>query len=413
MKRRGGNNHNPWHPAKWDERAGRRDPRPRAGDEREETRERVESDQAPDAHGLVKSGRAPDERVRVKDRHHARAKNEKQRQSPGERVASAFASGGRQERRARADERVDRTSRSSPPSSTRAVNSSSSSDHAFNASSQSSRSSGTTPATRHPTEDGAHVFGVQPVLEALRAAARPVERVTVADGAHESRLHEIIELARKAGVPVRRAPRAELQRIVPGANHQGVVATISAARYTPADVLLEALGARVGTGEPPLCVVLDGVEDPRNLGAIIRTVECAGAHGVFVPERRAAGLTETVAKAAACALEYVPVARAVNLARLVEDLKGRGLWTVGTASDAATSYTGWDWTQPCALLLGGEGEGLRRLVRERCDALVSIPLLGRIESLNVSVAAGIILYEAVRQRTARRAGAYNERGTMK
>ena len=151
-----------------------------------------------------------------------------------------------------------------------------------------------------------------------------------------------------------------------------------------------------------------GVEDPRNLGAIIRTAECAGAQGVFVPERRASGLTETVAKAAAGALEYVPVARAVNIARLVEELKGRGVWTVGTASEASTPYTEWDWTQPCALLLGGEGEGLRRLVRERCDALVSIPLLGRIESLNVSVAAGIILYEAVRQRTARRAESYNE-----
>jgi 23S rRNA (guanosine2251-2'-O)-methyltransferase len=250
------------------------------------------------------------------------------------------------------------------------------------------------------------------VLEALRAGTRPVERLTVAEGSHESRLHEIIELARAAGVPVRRAPRAELQRIAPGANHQGVVVTIAAARYTPTDELIEALAARVGTDAPPLAVVLDGVEDPRNLGAIIRTVECAGAHGVFVPERRAAGLTETVAKAAAGALEYVPVARAVNLARLVEDLKRRGVRTVGTASDAPVSYAEWDWTQPCALLLGGEGEGLRRLVRERCEALVSIPLLGRIESLNVSVAAGIILYEAVRQRTARRADAYNESQVM-
>ncbi|HZT61470.1 MAG TPA: 23S rRNA (guanosine(2251)-2'-O)-methyltransferase RlmB [Pyrinomonadaceae bacterium] len=370
MKRRGGNNQNPWKPSKWDERAGRRDARPPVGGEREGARERGEGGRVSGERERAKSGRAPDARGHFKDRN-SRARNEGQ--SPGERVARAFASGGRPERRTRADERRD-------------VPSSNPNSHA----------------------DGAHVFGVQPVLEALRAGARPVERVTVAEGAHESRLQEIIELARGAGVPVRRAPRAELQRIVPGANHQGVVATISAARYTPADVLLEALAARVGTDEPPLAVVLDGVEDPRNLGAIIRTVECAGAHGVFVPERRASGLTETVAKAAAGALEYVPVARTVNVARLLEDLKGRGLWTVGTASDAATAYTEWDWTQPCALLLGGEGEGLRRLVRERCDALVSIPLLGRIESLNVSVAAGIILYEAVRQRTARRADAYNK-----
>jgi 23S rRNA (guanosine2251-2'-O)-methyltransferase len=403
MKRRGGNNQNPWKPAKWNERAGRRDARPNVGGERggsrgrapDDTREPDESSRIRDERGLAKGGRATEERGRLKDRH-ARARNERESQSPGERVARAFASGGRDEREARklnrderAGERVKRNSHSST----------------------SNASESSSPA-RHTSDDGAHVFGVQPVLEALRAGARPVERVTVAEGSHESRLHEIIELARAAGVPVRRAPRAELQRIAPGANHQGVVATIAAARYTPADELLAALAARVGTDAPPLAVVLDGIEDPRNLGAIIRTVECAGAHGVFVPERRASGLTETVAKAAAGALEYVPVARAVNVARLVEDLKTRGVWTVGTASDAATSYTEWDWTQPCALLLGGEGEGLRRLVRERCDALVSIPLLGKIESLNVSVAAGIILYEAVRQRTARRVGAYNESQVM-
>jgi 23S rRNA (guanosine2251-2'-O)-methyltransferase len=261
---------------------------------------------------------------------------------------------------------------------------------------------------QQPEPDGAHVFGVQPVLETLRAGLRPVERVTVAEGAHEARLHEIIELARGAGVPVRRVPRAELQRVAAGANHQGVVATVAAAHYRQTEELLDSLSARVGTPDPPLALVLDGVEDPRNLGAIIRTAECAGAHGVFVPERRAAGLTETVAKSAAGALEYVPVARAANVVRLVEELKGRGVWTVGTSAEAATDYTGWDWTQPCALLLGGEGEGLRRLVRERCDVLVSIPLRGRIESLNVSVAAGVVLYEAVRQRTAAREAAYKE-----
>ncbi|MDT5156355.1 MAG: rRNA (guanosine2251-2-O)-methyltransferase [Acidobacteriota bacterium] len=260
---------------------------------------------------------------------------------------------------------------------------------------------------------GAHVFGVQPVLEALRAGARPIERVTVAEGAHETRLREILEIARYADIPIRRVPRTELQRLAQGANHQGVVATIAAARYTPSDELLDALTARMETSEPPLAVILDGVEDPRNLGAIIRTVECAGAHGVFVPERRAAGLTETVAKAAAGALEYVPVARVSNIVRLVEELKERGVWTIGTASEGQTSYAQWDWTQPCALLLGGEGEGLRRLVRERCDVLVSIPLLGKIESLNVSVAAGIVLYEALRQRTARRDESYNERQSDK
>jgi 23S rRNA (guanosine2251-2'-O)-methyltransferase len=239
------------------------------------------------------------------------------------------------------------------------------------------------------------------VLEALRAAERPIDHITIAEGAHTARLRELIELAHDAGVPVRRAPRGELARLVGGAaNHQGVVASVAAARYADADELLDALASGVGTDDPPLAIVLDGVEDPRNLGAIIRTAECAGAHGLFIPERRAAGLTETVAKTAAGALERVRVARAANLARLIEELKERGIWTVGTSADAALPYTAWDWTAPCALFLGGEGAGLHRLVRERCDTLVHIPLRGQITSLNVSVAAGILLYEAVRQRIA-------------
>jgi 23S rRNA (guanosine2251-2'-O)-methyltransferase len=248
---------------------------------------------------------------------------------------------------------------------------------------------------------------VLPVLEALRAGARPIERIMVVEGAHEGRLRELFELARRANIPIRRAPRAELQRMVAaGANHQGVIASIAAARYLTSGELLDALTARKGTPDEPLAVVLDGIEDPRNLGAIIRTAECAGAHGVFIPERRAAGLTETVAKAAAGALEYVPVARAGNIARLIEELKEQGIWTIGTAAEGGTDYTEWDWRQPSALVFGGEGEGLRRLVRERCDVLVRIPLRGRISSLNVSVAAGIVLYEAVRQRTAARGMAY-------
>lgn len=248
--------------------------------------------------------------------------------------------------------------------------------------------------------DESHLYGVSPVLEALRAGHRRIERITIAEGAGGARLAELFELAREFRVPVRRAPRAELVRLAAaGANHQGVVAQVAAAAYAEADVLLDALTTRIGTVEPPLAVVLDGVEDPRNLGAIIRTAECAGVHGLFVPERRAAGLTETVAKAAAGALEYLPVARATNIARLVEEFKERGIWTIGTDAEANIAYTDWDWTQPCALLLGGEGAGLRRLVRERCDALVRIPLRGRIPSLNVSVAAAVVLYEAVRQRT--------------
>ncbi len=242
------------------------------------------------------------------------------------------------------------------------------------------------------------IYGVAPIVEALRAGQRPIEQITVAEGVRHNRLRELFELARRARVPVRHAPRVELARSTGDAHHQGVVAVIAAARYADETELLDELAARVGSSDPPLAVVLDGVEDPRNLGAVLRTAECAGAHGVFIPERRAVGLTQTVAKAAAGALEHVRVARAANLARLIEEMKERNIWTVGTSADAETLYTAWDWTLPCALFLGGEGAGLHRLVRERCDALVRIPLLGRIESLNVSVAAGVILYEAVRQR---------------
>jgi 23S rRNA (guanosine2251-2'-O)-methyltransferase len=147
---------------------------------------------------------------------------------------------------------------------------------------------------------------------------------------------------------------------------------------------------------------LDAVEDPRNLGAILRTAECAGVGGVFIPERRAVGLTATVAKAAAGALEHVSVARVTNLVQLIEQLKRRNIWVIGAAADGTSDYTEWDWTVPSALFLGGEASGLHRLVRERCDALVRIPLRGRLESLNVSVAAGVILYEALRQRSARK-----------
>ncbi|HWT00453.1 MAG TPA: 23S rRNA (guanosine(2251)-2'-O)-methyltransferase RlmB [Pyrinomonadaceae bacterium] len=256
-------------------------------------------------------------------------------------------------------------------------------------------------AERQAAGENAQLYGVAPVLEALRAGNRSIERVTIAEGARHHRLRELIEEARRAGVPVRHAPRVDLAHAVgAGANHQGVVATVAAASYADADELLEALARRVGTDDPPLAVVLDGVEDPRNLGAILRTAECAGAHGVFVPERRAAGLTETAAKTAAGALEHIRVARAANLSRLIEDFKARHIWTVGASADASVRYTSWDWTQPTALFLGGEGAGLHRLVRERCDALVSIPVLGKIESLNVSVAAGVVLYEAVRQREA-------------
>jgi len=241
---------------------------------------------------------------------------------------------------------------------------------------------------------------MNPLLEVLRAGERVPTEIVLAEGARDERLRELIELARTRNITVKRAPRTTIDRAVGNANHQGVMARVAAVRYANADDLLAKIAARVGSENEPLMVVLDGVEDPRNLGAILRTSECAGVDGVFVPERRAAGLTDVVAKAAAGAMEHVPVSRATNLSRLIEKLKERNVWVVGAAADAQMNYTEWDWTRPSAVVLGGEGAGLHRLVRENCDVLVRIPVRGKIESLNVSVAAGIILYEALRQRAA-------------
>jgi 23S rRNA (guanosine2251-2'-O)-methyltransferase len=249
---------------------------------------------------------------------------------------------------------------------------------------------------------GNQIYGLIPVLEALRAGSKKIDQITIAEGARHERLRELLDLAKRARVPVHRAPRFALDRTLPGVTHQGVIARSAAASYRDADELLDELSSRVGTASPPLILGLDAVEDPRNLGAILRTAECAGVGGVFIPERRAVGLTATVAKAAAGALEHVSVARVTNLVQLIEQLKQRNIWVIGAAADGTSDYTDWDWTVPSALFLGGEASGLHRLVRERCDALVRIPLLGQLESLNVSVAAGVILYEAVRQRAARK-----------
>ena len=243
------------------------------------------------------------------------------------------------------------------------------------------------------------IYGVLPVLEALRAGNRRIEKIFVAETAHEKRLNEIFRLARENDVILQKVPRENLVRLVEmDANHQGVVAFIAAADYTDEEKLLDEIFQKTETNEKPLIVVLDGVEDPRNLGAILRTVEGAGADGVFIPERRAAGLTETVVKSSAGATEYVKVAKVANTNRLIEWLKENNIWVVGTSGDAEMNYTDWDWTQSSALVLGGEGKGLHRLTAEKCDALVKIPMHGKIESLNVSVAAGVILFEAIRQR---------------
>jgi 23S rRNA (guanosine2251-2'-O)-methyltransferase len=247
--------------------------------------------------------------------------------------------------------------------------------------------------SRLKTPDSRLLYGVLPVLEALRANSRRIDKIIIVDGAKEQRLNEIFDLARKHSILIDRVSRENLSRLVGGgANHQGVAAMTASADYVSADEIFDGINGEA------LLVVLDGIEDPRNLGAILRTVECAGADGVFIPERRAVGLTDTVAKSSAGATEYVKVAKVTNLNRLIDELKERKIWVVGTSGDAEINYDEWDWKQPSALVLGAEGSGLHRLVAENCDVLVKIPMYGRIESLNVSVAAGVVLFEARRQR---------------
>jgi 23S rRNA (guanosine2251-2'-O)-methyltransferase len=240
------------------------------------------------------------------------------------------------------------------------------------------------------------IIGINPVLEALKAG-RPVLRLLVSDQRKQDReIQSILHLARECGAEVRFASRDALNRESPGTTHQGVIAIAAAKQYATLDDILKAPAQQ---GKAPLFLVLDGVEDPRNLGAILRTADAAGVHGVIIPERRATGLTETVAKAAAGAMERVPVVKVVNIVNTLEVLKKAGVWVAGAEAGGETIYWDADFVRPTALVLGGEDRGVRRLVRERCDYLVSLPLLGRINSLNVSVAAGILLYEALRQRS--------------
>jgi len=227
------------------------------------------------------------------------------------------------------------------------------------------------------------IAGIHPVREALRAG-RSMDRVLIARGAAGPRLQEIIELCRELAIPLRFEPREALDRIAHGATHQGVVALGAAHQYQDMDRTLS--GAE-------LVVVLDGVEDPHNLGAIIRTAHAAGAGALLVPERRSAGLTETVAKAAAGALEHLPVARIGNLSQTLERLKRDGFWIYGLDERGSTLYSEVDYQRPTALVLGGEGHGLHQHVQQHCDFLIRIPMAGPISSLNVSVAAGVVLFE--------------------
>lgn len=234
------------------------------------------------------------------------------------------------------------------------------------------------------------VYGINPVLEALRIGR--VRRIRVGPR-HDRRLEDVLTLAREKRVPIERVEAAALDRVSHGGVHQGIVAELEAPRDYSLRELVDAAAPSA-----PLLVVLDGVEDPHNVGAILRTVDAAGAHGIVRQARHAASLDGIAAKASAGAVSSVRVATEVNIARAIEELKTRGVWTIGLVGDAPDSYDVVDFTLPTAIVLGGEGSGLRRLVRERCDRIVSIPMHGMVDSLNVSVTAGVVLFEAARQR---------------
>lgn len=237
------------------------------------------------------------------------------------------------------------------------------------------------------------IFGINAVSEALKARGRAFEWVGLAKDRHDLRLQRLIQECRHSGIPVRFLPRVELDRMAATASHQGVVAVTSSKQYADLDDILAAK-----RGEHSLVVVLDGVEDPHNLGAVLRTADAAGADGIVIPERRAVGVTGTVAKASAGASAHLPVAKVTNIARTLEQLKEKELWIVGLDERGKQPYDSIDYKMNCAVVLGAEGKGLHDLVAKKCDFLVSIPMLGKVPSLNVSVAAGVVLYEVVRQR---------------
>ena len=238
------------------------------------------------------------------------------------------------------------------------------------------------------------IYGFNPVIEALESGSE-IDKILLKDGIKHSKASKITALAKEKKIPFQFVNQSKLDTLTEGANHQGVLAFSAVHKYYTVDEILESAAEK---NEPPFIVILDSVTDPHNLGSIIRTANAAGAHGVIIPKNRSAGLSSTVFKVSAGASEYTMVAKVTNLSRTVEDLKKKGVWVAGTALEAEGYHFDTDLKGPLAVIIGSEGEGMSRILREKCDFLVKIPMLGRIESLNASVAAGILLYEAVRQR---------------
>lgn len=237
------------------------------------------------------------------------------------------------------------------------------------------------------------LYGLHAVREALKAGSRPLQRLLVIRT--DKQFADLVQLARSLRVPVHIQPSASLDRLVPDGRHQGIVAFAAAKAYQTEESILARAAER---NEPPLLVILDGVEDPHNLGAVIRTAEGAGVHGVFIPERRAVGLTSVVAKVSAGAIDHMPVARVTNTSRLIESLKAVGVWVYGVEPSASKLYTDVDLRGPVGLVFGGEGTGIRPGLLQHCDERIRIPMRGHVQSLNVSASAAVLLFEAARQR---------------
>ncbi len=238
------------------------------------------------------------------------------------------------------------------------------------------------------------ISGKHSVLEAIRAG-RSINKILIAEGALKSLTAPIIAEAKQAGLIVQFVDKRKLEQLAEGASHQGVAAQVAPYGYVEVEDLLQLAADK---GEPPFLLLLDEIEDPHNLGSILRTADCTGVHGVIIPKRRAAALTATVSKTSAGAVEYVHVARVSNMAQTIDMLKKRGVWVTGTDASAVQDAYAADLTGPIAIVIGNENQGMGRLIKEKCDFLIKLPMLGHIQSLNASVAAGVTMYEVVRQR---------------
>ena len=237
------------------------------------------------------------------------------------------------------------------------------------------------------------IIGRNPVLEALKAK-REINKLWVAEGAAKGSIQQVVHLAKEANVLVQYVPKKKLDQMIEG-NHQGVIASVAAYDYAELDDLFALSEKRQ---ESPFFLILDELEDPHNLGSIMRTADAIGAHGIIIPKRRAVGLTATVAKASTGAIEHIPVVRVTNLARTVDELKDKGLWIFGTDAKGSDDYRNMDGTLPLGLIIGSEGKGMSRLLKDKCDFLLSLPMVGKVTSLNASVAASLLMYEVYRKR---------------